>query len=218
MTLAVTERTQTPWGGAPESAALAEAFFRSVLYDLILCQDEVDAGVLRRWEFILRGGRVHEYAITRYFQAIAEAKRRARNPENIAAYLLYRVSHGGPPEPGEGEREAPAEAKERDGGSRRCIACSAPVDEARREAMVRRIREGLRLRDVQTLLDCEEFVGTHLTQEEMFELVGHEVSFSYQEKRIEEIYHELEKRDAMKEVDRSDEGLDLGQRTGSGRG
>ena len=199
MTLAVTERTQTPWGGAPEPAALAEAFFRSVLYDLILCHDEVDVGVLRRWEFILRGGRVHEYAITRYFQAIAEAKRRARNPENIAAYLLYRVSHGAPPELG----EPLALAKDKEGGSRRCIACSAPVDEARREAMVRRIRGGLRLRDVHTLLDCEEFVGTHLTQEEMFELVGHEVSFSYQEKKIEEIYRELER----EEVDHEGMGI-----------
>lgn len=191
MTLAVTERTRTPGGGAPEPAALVEAFFRSVLYDLILCHDEVDADVLRRWEFILRGGRVHEYVITRYFQAIAEAKRRARNPENIAAYLLYRVSHGTPLEPG----KEPPPSKE--GRSRRCIACSAPVDEARREALVQRIRKGLRLRDVQTLLDCEEFVGTHLTQEEMFQLVGHEVSFSYQEKKIEEIYRELEREEEV---------------------
>jgi len=183
MTPAVIERTQTEkeWGGGPEPEAVAEAFFRSVLYDLILCHDEVDAGVLRRWEFILRRSVVSDYSISRYFQAIAEAKRRARNPENIAAYLLYRVSHGSPPQ------------AEKGNAARRCIACSAPIDEARREAMVRRIRGGFRLRDVRTVLDCEDFVGTHLTQEEMFELVGHEVSFSYQEKKIEEIYRELER-------------------------
>lgn len=181
MTPAVIERTETDkeWGGGPE--AVAEAFFRSVLYDLILCHDEVDAAVLRRWEFILRRSVVSDYSISRYFEAIAEAKRRARNPENIAAYLLYRVSHGSPPQ---AEKRSPV---------RRCIACSAPVDEARREAMVRRIRDGLRLQDLRTPLDCEDFVGTHLTQEEMFELVGHEVSFSYQEKKIEEIYRELER-------------------------
>jgi DNA-binding transcriptional MerR regulator len=195
MALAVIERKQTEnFGGGPEAAALAEAFFRSVLYDLILCHDRLDAGVLRRWEFILRGGRVREYTITRYFQAIAEAKRRSRNPENIAAYLLYRLSHGTPREPTKGE------------GGRRCIACSAPVDEARRAAMVRRIREGFRLRDIRTVLDCEDFVGTHLTQEEMFEFVGHEVSFSYQEKKIEELYRERAQRE-REEVDHEGMGI-----------
>ena len=211
MTLAVIERKQTeePLGRGAESeaAALAEAFFRTVLYDLILCHDRVDAGVLRRWEFILRGGRVRDYTITRYFRAIAEAKRRARNPENIAAYLLYRASHGSPPAP-EGEK-VPAGAGAGGGpGRHRCIACSAPVDEARRQAMVRRIREGLRLRDIRTLLDCEDFVGTHLTQEEMFELVGHEVSFSYQEKKIEEIYRELEQQEREREREREREEVD----------
>ena len=189
MTLAVIERpSRESTIEEQEAATLAVAFFRTVLYDLVLCRDDLDEDVLKRWERVLRGGQVRDYTITRYFRAIAEAKRRMRAPENLSAYLLYRLSHGGHPErPGwEFEPKLPP-------GVRRCIACSAPIDEERRARMVERIQRGYRLRDVKTPLDCEEFVGTHLTQAEMFELVGHEVSFSYQEKRIQEVYEELER-------------------------
>jgi hypothetical protein len=45
--------------------------------------------------------------------------------------------------------------------------------------------------DLKVPLDCEEFVNTHLTQAEMSEFVGHQVSFSYQEKLINEAFDEL---------------------------
>lgn len=183
MVLAVIERIPSRSTEEAQATELAVAFYRSCLYDIVLCHDDLDAGVLRRWERILRGGEVRDYSISRYFRAVLEAKRRMRNPDNLAAYLLYRVSHGGSFEHLEGR-------------ARRCIACSGPVDEERRARMVERIHRGYRLRDVRTPLDCEEFVGTHLTQEEMFEFVGHEVSFSYQEKRIEQIYEELERGEA----------------------
>ena len=54
----------------------------------------------------------------------------------------------------------------------------------------RRIESGLHLKNIQTF-DCAEFVNTHLTQEEMNEFIGHELSFSYQESKIEEVYEEL---------------------------
>lgn len=195
MALAVIERPAR-FGGElsveeREAATLAVALFRAVLYDLILGRDELDVEALKRWERVLRGGRVRDYSITRHFLAIARARRRLRAPENLSAYLLYRLSHGGHPERPDWEF---ADPKTLEPGMRRCLACGAPVDEARRARMVERIRRGHRLRDVKTPLDCEDFVGTHLTQAEVFELVGHEVSFSYQERRIREAYEELERR------------------------
>lgn len=187
MAFVVLEREGEP--ATDESAAsLAAAFFRACLYDLVLCEDDLDEVELRRWEAILRGGAVRDYSITRYYKAIVEAKRRSRNPANIAAYLIYRMSHGGHPErPGISE----------DGAEERlCIGCSAPVDEARRQEMVERIDHGLYLDQVRTPLDCEALVETHLTQAEVSRLVGHEVSFSYQERMIERIYRELEREEA----------------------
>lgn len=172
-------------------SALAIAFFRAFLYDLVLCEDEIDAGALRQWEEILRGGPVRDYAITRYYRAIAEAKRRARNPANIAAYLVYRMSHGGHPENPNAIFEDGANSD-----ARRCIGCSAPIDEGRRARMVERIDGGYRLADVRTPFDCEDLVGTHLTQEDVSRFVGHEVSFSYQGRMIERIYEELEQEES----------------------
>ena len=183
MVLAVIEKIPSRSTEEAQAAEFAVVFYRSCLYDIVLCHDDLDAGVLRRWERILRGGGVRDYSISRYFQAIVEAKRRMRNPDNLAAYLLYRISHGGSLE----------HLEER---ARRCIACSAPVDEGRRARMAERIHAGYRLPDVRTPLDCEDFVSTHLTQEEMFEFVGHEVSFSYQEKRIQQLYDDLERAEA----------------------
>lgn len=169
------------------AAALATAFFRASLYDLILCHDELEVDALRRWETILKGGAVSDYSITRYYRAIARAKGRTRNPTNIVAFLVYRMSHGGHPErPG---LEAD-DGSEREG--RRCIACGVPLDEERRERMVERIEQGERLNGLRTPFDCEELVDTHLTQEEVSRFVDHEVSFSYQERMIERIYQELE--------------------------
>ena len=159
---------------------LAIAFFRSCVFDLILCDNALDESALRQWEFILRGGDVRDYSITRRFLAIAEAKRRLRKPENISAYLIYKISHGGFSEPHVADH-----AK-----SPRCIGCGAPIDIPRREPMVKRIREGFRMTNVSTL-DCSEFVNTHLTQEEMNLFIGRELSFSYQEAKIEEIFDEL---------------------------
>jgi hypothetical protein len=186
MDAAVIERDSSGLTRKADMSALAIAFFRACLYDIALCRDDLDERVLRRWEQILRGGEVRDHSITRYFRAFVEAKRRLRNPENIAAYLIYKLSHGAHP-------DRPAEEAERpEPGAHRCIACSAPVDEGRRRHMVERISRGYRLKDLKTPLDCEELVATHLTQEEICQFVGHEVSFSYQEKLIRRIYEELE--------------------------
>lgn len=175
-------------GTHPETGGtLAVAFFRACLYDLVLCEDELDPPAMRQWEAILRGGDVHDFAITRYFRAIAEAKRRVRKPVNIAAYLIYRLSHGGPMNAMDDEW---AEAISTDGPN--CIGCSAPVDLERRGGMMDRINAGYRLAQVETPFDCDELVGTHLTQAEVSRFVGHEVSFSYQERMIQDIYEELE--------------------------
>jgi len=176
------EGTQSETGGA-----LAVAFFRACLYDLVLCEDELDPPAMREWEAILRGGDVHDYAVTRYFRAIAEAKRRVRKPSNISAYLVYRLSHGGPMD---AHDDAWADEIRTDGPH--CIGCSAPVDPERRQAMVERIDAGYRLADVETPFDCDDLVGTHLTQAEVSRFVGHEISFSYQERMIQSIYEELE--------------------------
>jgi len=176
------EGTQSETGGA-----LAVAFFRACLYDLVLCEGELDPPSMRQWEAILRGGDVRDYAITRYFRAIAEAKRRVRKPANISAHLVYRLSHGGPMDALD---DAWADEISTDGPH--CIGCSAPVDQDRRKAMVERIDKGYRLKHVETPFDCDELVGTHLTQAEVSRFVGHEVSFSYQERMIQEIYEELE--------------------------
>ena len=176
------EGTQSETGGA-----LAVAFFRACLYDLVLCEDELDPPSMRQWEAILRGGDVRDYAITRYFRAIAEAKRRVRKPGNISAYLVYRLSHGGPLDALD---DAWTDQINTDGPH--CIGCSAPVDQDRRMAMVERIGEGFQLKHVETPFDCDELVGTHLTQAEVSRFVGHEVSFSYQERMIRDIYEELE--------------------------
>jgi hypothetical protein len=53
---------------------------------------------------------------------------------------------------------------------------------------------------VKAPLDCDEIVNTHLTQEEIFQFVGHEVSFSYQEKKIQEIYDEFERQQAKSQL------------------
>lgn len=172
-------------------SALAVAFFRACLYDLVLCEDELDPSSMRQWETILRGGDVRDYAITRYFRAIAEAKRRVRKPANISAYLVYRLSHGGPM-----DALDDAWADEISTEGPHCIGCSAPVDQQRRSSMVERIDSGFRLPQIATPFDCDEFVGTHLTQAEVSRLVGREVSFSYQERMIRSIYEELDARDA----------------------
>lgn len=172
---------------------LAIAVFRSCVYELVLCETELDWQALRRWEFILKGGDVKDYVITRRFQAFAAAKQRLRNPENIAAYLLYRLSHGGadPRERALITEEGPADQK-----GPHCIACSGPVDHPRRQKMLERIDQGFRLKAIKNALDCEDLVNTHLTQAELCRFVGHQVSFSYQERVIEEIFDELAEQNA----------------------
>jgi hypothetical protein len=170
-----------------DPAQLAIAFFRSCVFDIILCDHHLDENALRQWEFILRGAEVRDYSVTRRFMAMVEAKKRMRKPENMSAYLIYKISHGGFSEP----------HAEQNASGPHCIGCSAPVDVARHDAMVKRIKSGLRLKQIQTI-DCAEFVNTHLTQEEMNEFIGHELSFSYQETKIEEVYEELRTAQAKK--------------------
>lgn len=171
-----------------EATHLAIAVFRSCVYEIVLCETDLDWDALRRWEFILKGGDVKDYSITRRFQAFARAKQRARNPENIAAYLLYRLSHGGAgPEDGLALGEEPSDYQK----GTHCISCGGLIDQARRTRMLERIRAGFRMSDLKVPIDCEELVNTHLTQAEMNEFVGHQVSFSYQEKLINEALEEL---------------------------
>lgn len=170
-----------------EPTQLAIAVFRSCVYEIVLCETDLDWDALRRWEFILKGGDVKDYAITRRFQAFARAKQRARNPENISAYLLYRLSHGGAgPEDGLVLDE---EAEPQRGPH--CIGCGGLIDQTRRARVLERIRAGFRMADLKVPIDCEELVNTHLTQAEMNEFVGHQVSFSYQERLITEAFDEL---------------------------
>ena len=195
MRVGVIERQSSNFTREEGAVALAVAFFRACLYDIALCQSDLNEKILRQWERILRGGRVHDYSITRYFQAIVGAKKRLRNPTNTVAYVIYKMSHGGHPD------QPSAEFDERgDQSARHCIACSAPIDEERRRNMVERIQQGYCLHDVRTPLDCDEIVNTHLTQEEIFQFIGHEVSFSYQEKKIQEIYEELERQEARSQL------------------
>lgn len=195
ISVSVIERQSNHSTSEENAVALAIAFFRACLYDIALCQSDLNEEILRQWERILRGGRVQDYSITRYFQAIAGAKKRLRNPSNTVAYVIYKMSHGGHPEtPGAEFHEQHSQ------DARHCIACSAPIDEGRRQRMVERITQGYRLKDVKTPLDCDELVNTHLTQEEIFQFVGHEVSFSHQEKKIQEIYEELERREARSKL------------------
>ncbi|MCI2429713.1 hypothetical protein LM602_00025 [Candidatus Acetothermia bacterium] len=176
-----------------EPVQLAIAIFRSCVYELVLCETELDWQALRRWEFILKGADVRDYAITRRFQAFAEAKKRLRNPENVAAYLLYRLSHGG----ADSEEQAlVTERGQADQQGPHCIACGGPMDLSRRQKMLERIEQGLRLKDIKNPLDCEDFIHTHLTQAEMGKFIGHQVSFSYQERIISEIFDELAEQNA----------------------
>ncbi|MBI1729122.1 hypothetical protein HY229_08335 [Candidatus Acetothermia bacterium] len=190
MSLALTQRKSGTFAAEKEAGTMAVAFFRSCLYDIALCEKALDAGVLRRWEWILRGGQVQDYSITRYYQAIAETKARLRNPTNISAYLIYKMTHGGHP-----DQEIPDLNGDEREGIRRCIACSAPIDEDRRRNMLEKIEAGYHLKNVKTPFDIDDMVNTHLTQEEMCRFVGHEVSFSYQEKKIQETYDELEQKE-----------------------
>lgn len=170
-----------------EPTQLAIAVFRSCVYEIVLCEIDLDWDALRRWEFILKGGDVRDYTITRRFQAFARAKQRARNPENISAYLLYRLSHGGAgPEDGLVLDEETDHQK-----GPHCIGCGGLIDQTRRTRMLERIRTGFRMADLKVPIDCEELINTHLTQAEMNEFVGHQVSFSYQEKLISEAFDEL---------------------------
>ena len=187
--LGVIERKSSTFAADEEVSQLAVAFFRSCLYDIALCETDLDLDVLRQWENILRGGEVHDYSITRYYLAISQTKSRLRNSMNISAYLMYRMSHGDEPDPSLAELDGNSED-----GARHCIACSAPIDEERRQAMLDRITEGYRIKQVKTAFDVEEIVNTHLTQEEMCQFVGHEVSFSYQERKILETYATLEEK------------------------
>lgn len=174
-----------------EPTQLAIAVFRSCVYELVLCETELDWQALRRWEFILKGADVRDYAITRRFQAFAEAKKRLRNPENVAAYLLYRLSHGG----ADSDEQDLVTQQENQQGPH-CIACGGAIDRSRRQKMLERLERGFRLKDLQNPLDCEDFINTHLTQAEMAKLVGHQVSFSYQERIISEIFDELTQQNA----------------------
>ncbi len=170
-----------------EPTRLAIAVFRSCVYEIVLCETEFDWEALRRWEFILKGGDVKEYSITRRFQAFVRAKERARNPENLSAYLLYRLSHGGAgPDDGLALDEERAPQK-----GPHCISCGGLIDQTRRAQMLERLRAGFRMSDLKVPIDCEELVNTHLTQAEMHEFVGHQVSFSYQERLINEAFDEL---------------------------
>jgi hypothetical protein len=169
-----------------EPVQLAIAVFRSCVYEIALCEMELDWEALRRWELILRGGDVKEYLITRRFQAFAQAKRRARNRDNVSAYLLYRLSHGGA-----GPDEGLLIDDETTEKGPHCIACGGLIDMTRRTQMLARIRQGFRMTNLTVPLDCEDLVNTHLTQAEMCEFVGHQVSFSYQERIINEAFDEL---------------------------
>jgi hypothetical protein len=195
ISVSVIERPSNPIIREEDAATLAVAFFRACIYDIALCHNDLEEEVLQQWERILRGGSVQDYSISRYFQAIAEAKKRSRNPINTVAYVIYRISHGGHPDVPHAELD-----EHRDPRARHCIACSAPIDEERRQQMVERIAKGYRIQNVKTPLDCDEIANTHLTQDEIFQFVGHEVSFSYQEKRIQEIYQELERQEARSKL------------------
>ena len=190
MSLAVIQRKSGTFAAEKEAGTMAVAFFRSCLYDIALCEKDLDVEVLRRWEWILRGGQVQDYSITRYYKAIAQTKARLRNPTNISAYLIYKMTHGGHP-----DQEIANLSGDEIAGIRRCIACSAPIDEERRRKMLEKIETGYQINDVKTPFDIDEMVNTHLTQEEMCMFVGHEVSFSYQEKKIQEMYNELEEKE-----------------------
>ncbi len=170
-----------------EPSQLAIAVFRSCVYEVALCETELDWDALRRWEFILKGGDVKDYSITRRFQAFAQAKRRARNPDNVAAYLLYRLSHGGA---GPDDGLVLDEETDHQKGPH-CICCGGLIDQTRRAQILERIRAGFRMSDLKVPIDCEDLVNTHLTQAEMHEFVGHQVSFSYQERLINEAFDEL---------------------------
>jgi len=188
--LSVIERRSSTFAAEEEASQLAVAFFRSCLYDIALGETDLDLDTLRQWERILKRGEVHDFGITRYYQAIAETKARLRNPINVAAYLMYRMSHGDQPDPSALELD-----EAQSDGIRHCIACSAPIDEDRRSQMLDRIKEGFRIKQVKTPYDIEQIVNTHLTQEEMCQFVGHEVSFSYQERKIMETYDKLEQQE-----------------------
>ena len=172
-------------GNSGSSAArrLAAEIFRSCLLRMIACRrgcqpKEVQA--LEGWELLARPEeRDFQPRWTRWILAFQQAKEELRNPENLRALLASKASH------------TPDIACLGDKEGHLCPKCGGQVDYSKREALLGRIEKGFRLRHLRRPLDCEILIGTHLTEEEISQFVGHEVNLSRVERFVRQCYEEL---------------------------
>jgi len=181
------------------------AYFRVLFYNIICCRENFDVNFLKLLEIngVMRqpdmdtDPKHYNYPATKKFLAYAQRKQELQehprgNPDNIKALLIYKISHGC--EESEGRGEAGVEGP-------LCPGCGGPVNWPKRRQLLRRIHKGHRLEDLQEICnrdydkfirECDAFVGTHLTREEVCLFVGHEVNFDEQADRIDKIYNEIE--------------------------
>ena len=169
--------------GVEIAQRLAAEVFRHCLLKLVICHKgckpkEVEA--LEGWELLARPEeRDFQPRWTYTVLAFQQAKGELRNPENLRALLVSKISH------------TPDLAWASTERGRLCPKCGGEIDYVKREVLLQRIQEGLRLRHLRRPADCDLLIGTHLTEEEIFQFVGHEVNLSRVERFVRQCYEEL---------------------------
>jgi len=159
--------------------ALATEIFRHCFFRLMICQQAckpAEIEHLKQWEALCSTKPSTYYPITRRVLAYQQAKQKARNPNDIRALLVYEISHGREYNAGEkGEDYKPSETSSQ---GPRCKKDGGPIDYPKRQRILERIEKGYRLWRLRSLCESYDFIGIHLTEDEVFKFAGHEVNFS----------------------------------------
>lgn len=164
--------------------SIITTYFISRLCHIILCKLDCDEKNLKAWEIgsvALQGKKVshYDFHLTKMVLASAQAKP-AGNPDNIRALLIYEISHVN---------------IEREEGEKCRSGCGLRVNQKRRERILQRIRKGYRLKNLKNFIECEDFIGAHLTEEEVRGFIGGReargFSIAAQRKRVREYFQQV---------------------------
>lgn len=166
---------------------LVAEIFRYCYLKLVCCHavcPSREVKYLKEWEELAwscaeeTDGPPFEPRWTRGVLACQHIKGTLPNPNNVRGLIAYELSHT-------------QELGTRLPPGKRCHLCGGEVDHAKREEFLSKIDRGFRLSDLAEPPDAEELIGTHLTEAQVFRLVGHEVNLSRMRKKARACYETL---------------------------
>lgn len=166
----MSERSKSSARMNPES--LARAMLELFLAEMVMCRDDFEEEDVRFWSESYHRDARRASEVSREIGAYQAAKRRLRmsragNPRNVAAVLLYNVSH------------------------------SAARDKAKHAEWQERISEGFALDRIKLVHEALDLIrdlrGAHLSEHAVGELVGRVVNLDRVSKLVREEYERLER-------------------------